>query len=293
MKTPSFNVSDPISVRDTLCEAAQCLLSYQYRKGCTNHIPSEGQLFLSGDLHDNPFHLTKLAQIAELENKHHQLVLQELIHASDGLQNKDLSHRMLIRAAVLVLKHQGQVHPILANHELAQSTGRKITKAGLELNERFTQGVEYVFARKAEMVLEAINTFIHAMPIAVKTESGLMCSHSLPNEVMMPEFDLGILDRELHTADYQSDGSAYFMVWGRQHTKQQINRLAKEWGVKLFCLGHAWIPSGIKAVFPNMLQLNSDHQEGVVLPINLEKIQDAMYTASMAVKLRSIRMDLI
>ena len=91
----------------------------------------------------------------------------------------------------------------------------------------------------------------------------------------MPEFDLGILDRTLRPEDYMGSGSAYCMVWGREHTQQQIDSLAKVWNVKLFCLGHAWVPAGIRAVFPNMLQLNSDHQEGVVLPINLENIQDA------------------
>jgi len=287
----SFNVSDPIAVRDTLLAAAFELRSFQGDRGCVHHLPSEGQVFVSGDLHDNPFHFTKLVQIADLQNPANHIVMQEIIHASKATNELDLSHRMLIRVAALLLEYKGQVHPILANHELAQMTNRKITKNGIELIQRFEDGVEHVFARNADMVKEAINTFIASMPLAVKTESGLMCCHSLPNEVMMPEFNEHIFERALDSDDYRSDGSAYFLVWGRQHTQKQLNILAKSWGVKLFCLGHAWVPEGIRAEFKNMLQLNSDHAKGVVLPINLEKIQDAAYTASMAIKLGSVRID--
>ena len=105
----------------------------------------------------------------------------------------------------------------------------------------------------------------------------------------MESFDVDVLDRDLLQADFSGNGgSAYSLVWGRHHTPQQINKLAKYWGVKLFCLGHAWVPEGIEVAAPNVLLLNSDHKQGVALPIVLENIQDANTTIRAALKLRNI-----
>jgi hypothetical protein len=199
---------------------------------------------------------------------------------------------MLVRVASLIVAFPSQVHPILANHELSQATGRAITKGGGELVEKFTSGVIQVFGKNAKTVLGAINEFIFSMPLAVQSDSGLMCLHSLPNELLMDEFDMEILQRDLRPPDRRGPfGSAYMTVWGRQYSTEQVSAIAEHWGVKLFCLGHAWVPAGIDIAMPNVLLINSDHNGGVVLPIQLDAIQNAGRTMQSAIQLSSILMD--
>lgn len=289
MEHPSINFSNAQDVCATLQSAAECLLEFSGRVGCTHHLPSTGQLLVTGDLHDNPFHLSKIIKLANLQNPTNHVVLQELIHSSGDSNVADLSYRMLVRVASLVIAFPSQVHPILANHELSQATGRAITKGGGELVDKFNQGVKQVFGKHAKKVLESLDKFILAMPLAVQSSSGLMCMHSLPNELLMDDFDRDILHRKLQYSDLSgSNGSAYLAVWGRQHSESQVNSLADYWNVKLFCLGHAWVPSGIDVSMPNVLLINSDHANGVVLPIQLDDIQSASAMMRSAVELQSV-----
>ena len=289
MPLPSANVSDPSSVIGVFKEATTHLLALSI--GSTHKLPSEGTVVVSGDLHDNPFHLAKIIKLAQLENGSNHVVLQELIHGVTHHDEHDLSYRMLLRVAALINHFPTQVHPLLANHELSQLTQREITKGGVEMVWRFTEGVKHVFAKKSSKVLDAIDEFLKAMPLAARSESGLFCSHSLPNEAVMGVFDTTVIDRRLKKTDLQSDGSAYFMVWGRQHTQAQLDKLANAWNVNLFCLGHAYVPDGICANFNNMVQLNSDHQGGVALQLDLSSIRDAKQALRLSIKLQNLRMD--
>jgi len=292
MDQPSVNFSNPKDVCAVLQTATHCLNQFSGRVGCTHHIPSTGQLLVTGDLHDNPFHLSKIIKLANLDIPTNHVVLQELIHSSGDSNSADLSYRMLVRVASLVVAYPSQVHPILANHELSQATGRAITKGGGELVDKFNQGVNQVFGKKSNGVLEALDKFILAMPLAVRSASGLLCIHSLPNELLMDDFDVDILDRELQFSDLLGNGgSAYLTVWGRRHSIDQVNKLAELWEVKLFCLGHAWVPGGIDIAMPNVLLLNSDHANGVVLPIQLDNIQSAGASMRAAIQLMSVSID--
>jgi hypothetical protein len=81
------------------------------------------------------------------------------------------------------------------------------------------------------------------------------------------------------------------MVWGRQHTQEQINTLAAYWGVELFCLGHAWVPDGVEVAMDRVVLINSDHENGVAIPIRLDMIQSAARTAKAAIKLETITLE--
>lgn len=279
-------------VCEVLQAATVCLRQYSGRSGCTHTLSSEGQLLVTGDLHDNPTHLSKIVKVADLATPTNHVMLQELIHSGGDSISIDLSYRMLVHAASLVVEHPNQVHPILSNHELSQATGRAITKGGGELVNKFTRGVEHVFTRNAERVLEALTEFILAMPLAVRSESGLMCLHSLPNEHLMEEFDADILARDLTAADLQGNGgSAYLTVWGRQHSPMQIESLAQLWGVQLFCLGHAWVPNGIDISMQNVLLINSDHNKGAVLPVQLDNIPSARIAMKSSIQLETVSID--
>ncbi len=294
MQEPSIKFYDSEEVCEILQTATVCLEQFSGRSGCTNHIPSTGQLLVTGDLHNNHTHLSKIIKLANLDIPTNHVVLQELIHSGGNTEEVDSSYQMLVRVASLVNAYPAQVHPILANHELSQVTGMEITKGSGELVERFTRSVQHVFGNKSGDVLNALNKFIMKMPLAVRSKSGVMCLHSLPDSYVMDQFDMTVLARKLLPLDLMSGvGSAHLMVWGRQHTPEQIEKLAEFWGVRLFCLGHAWVSEGIEMAMPKVLLINSDHGNGAVLPIQLDNIQSAGHTMQSAIKLSSVSINKI
>ena len=290
MPTQNTNMTDPCAVSSLLTEAAQAMQSAKGRVGCMQHLPGSGKMLVTGDLHDNPFNYGKIVKLSGLDSgEDHHLVLQELIHSDKLVGGVDMSFRMLVRVAALVLEYPNQVHPLLANHELSQLTRRGITKGHGNVVEMFNAGVEWAFGSESEMVCEAIDTFILAMPLAAKSSSGLMCCHSLPNARLMSRFDKDIFSRSPTDEDRDgTDGSASLLVWGRLYTEEQVDELSTEWDVKLFCLGHAHVPDGAEVAMKNILLLNSDHDQGAVLPVDLGDIPDAETAIWSVIKLSAL-----
>ncbi len=267
------DLKDPAQVRALLEAAAAQLLASPHRRGSCVHLPARGRLLLTGDLHDNPTHLEAVRRAARLERSpDNHVVLHELIHGDRLVAGVDLSYRMLCRAAQLVLAFPGQVHVILANHELAQAFRQPVSKGAGDNLELFDAGLDWAFGDAAEEVAAAIVTFVRAMPLALRTANGLHLSHSLPSPYEMEGFDLAILDRALQDADYEHrTGSAWRMVWGRNWTRDQLAGIAGAWGTRLFVLGHAHVETGAESPFPNLLVLNTDHERGRVVPVSLSE----------------------
>lgn len=252
-------------------------------------LPGHGRLLATGDLHDNPDHLRKIVRLARLdESPDRHVVLHEIIHSEHLVNGVDLSHRTLARVAELVVAHPGQAHVLLANHELAQMQGRSVSKGAGNSVRLFDDGLAFVFGDECELVAEAIGRFIGAMPLAVLSASGLFCAHSLPAPRAMDRFDPGILDRELAADDYGPRGPLHAMVWGRGHDQDEIDMLAGRWGVRLFCLGHDHVDNGIAMRGPKVIVLNSDHEFGTVLPVDLADVPTAEEAMGMGIRLRSL-----
>ena len=152
-----------------------------YRTGSIVKLPATGRLLVTGDLHDNPEHLRKIIQLARLDaSADRHVVLHEIIHSERLINGVDLSHRMLARVAELIVAYPQQAHAVLANHELAQMTGQGVSKGAGNSVELFNAGLQFVFGDDWEDVAESIGGFIRAMPLALTSESGLLCAHSLP-----------------------------------------------------------------------------------------------------------------
>lgn len=267
----SNSLTDPGAFCDLMDRAAESILSLSSRRGSTVHLPRTGSLVVTGDLHDSPLQLSRILSFAALERgTDRHVILQELIHGDRLVNGVDLSHRMLGRVAELALRFPGQVHPLLANHELAQMNGDAVSKGGGDNVALFDDGLDWVFGDEADRVAESIARFIRAMPLAVRTESGILCSHSLPAPAAMAKFDPAVLDRPLDDLDYaRPAGDAYVMVWGRGHDMKQVARLRDAWGVKLCCVGHGFAETGAEAVCPGLLMLNSDHERGAAWKVDL------------------------
>ncbi len=287
----------PVEAARVLREAAEANFDSPYRRGSIDIAPAQGILLATGDLHDNPVHFAKVVQMARLPgtNEHdpHHLTLHEVIHSDRLMGGMDLSHRALLRVAALKRKDPEEVHTLLANHELSQIVGAGIIKDGVKVVDAFNAGVEYVYGEDSDEVLKAIGTFIRSMPLALKTEPanghrGVLCAHSLPGPDLIDRFDPAILARDLSEEDYTPrQGSAHIMVWGRRYTPEILERLAEQWEVDLFILGHEHTETGFEIVEPNAVVLNSDHEQGAVLPIDLSAPVRAGEAASLVQRLAS------
>ncbi|MDY7109375.1 MAG: metallophosphoesterase [Planctomycetota bacterium] len=289
------NYNDAAAVIALFRHAAEAMRGAERRENSIVRLPARGRLIATGDLHDNPFHLEKIIRLARLdESPDHYVVMHELIHGERLLNGMDFSYRMLSRVAELIVDRPEQVHSVLANHELAQMTGRGVSKGAGNSVELFLMALDYVFGERALDVAEAINGFIAAMPIALISESpddagGVLCAHSLPMAAMMPHFDTDLFHRDLREEDYRAPhGSAYLMVWGRQYTVEQTEELAQRWGVKLFCLGHEHAETGIEMRGPRVIILNTDHERATVLPIDLGAVPTVEESFTYAVPLSAL-----
>ncbi len=185
----------------------------------------------------------------------------------------DFSYRALARVAALKADHPEHVHTLLANHELSQIIGAGIVKNGVRVVEAFNDALEYVFAEDHPRVAAAIEAFVRSMPLALRCVSprgDILCAHSLPGIGAMHKFDPTVLERDLTDDDYvPRQGAAHLMVWGRGYDADQLEDLVERWGVNMFILGHEHVPGGVALVPPNAIVINSDHHDGVYLPIDL------------------------
>lgn len=281
MHVPALNPTDADSVEQALALGAKANREAACRRGAVDVIGPPGRLIATGDLHDNPVHLEKLLRVAGMNEADvtpivpAHLTLHEIIHGDRLLNGMDFSYRMLARVARLKAMYPEHVHVLLGNHELAQMLKSGIIKDGVKSVEAFEAGLEYVFGSDAERIDRALCDFVRSMPLALRVHSprgDILCAHSLPPAAIMGRFDTSVLDRDLTDQDYEPrQGAANVMVWGRGYDAEGLEDLVERWGVYLFILGHEKAPEGVKFVPPNAIVLNSDHERGVYLPIDLDR----------------------
>lgn len=266
-----LNVQNAGSVCDTLNRAAEANLACPLRSGALIDLGHEGRLTVAGDLHDHRDHFIKVCRFAALnESPRNYLVIQEMIHGEKLVNGLDLSYRLLVEAAALSLQFPDQVHLLLANHELAQINGDDISKHGVSSVAAFNQGLEFVFGDETDDVRLAIVRYVRSLPLALRCANGVMCCHSLPSQYHRARFDPMVLTRMPTREDLLGPtGSAYLLVWGRNIAQSWATDLASLWNVELFLLGHQPAEMGYELCGDTMIILNSDHEHGVVLPVNL------------------------
>lgn len=290
MDLSSLNLQSADEVIRQLTAGAHANRTAPCRRGSIDVIEAPGKLIATGDLHDNPLHLSKLVRAAKLDVEDGltadangaplpHITLHEIIHSPRLLNGMDFSYRALVRVAALKAAFPTRVHTLLGNHELAQVQNAGIIKDGVRSVDVFNDAVEYAFGDDAPRVLEAVGLFVYSMPIALRchctrADGGhamdILCAHSLPGPAMMNRFDPTLLSRELTAGDYEPrTGSAHQMIWGRGYDAEQLEDLVERWGVNLFVLGHEKADNGITLVPPNAIVLASDHERGVYLPIDL------------------------
>lgn len=295
----NIDLASADAVREAFLAGARANRAARCRRGSIDVIEPPGVLIATGDLHDNPVHFQRLVQVAALGGEGEgggsaparHLVLHEIIHSDRLINGMDFSYRALARVASLKAAYPELVHTVLANHELAQMVGAGIVKDGVRVVEAFDEGLAYAFGEDAPAVDQSIREFVRSMPLALRCRTprgDILCAHSLPAAWSMQRFDPTVLDRDLAEADYEPrQGSAHLMVWGRGYDAELIEDLVERWGVSLFILGHEHVENGVQLVPPCVIVLNSDHERGVYLPIDLSNPPSAAEAAAMVVPLAS------
>ena len=242
------------------------------RNGNTVCFPGLGDLVVAGDLHNHRRNFQRVQAVAALDtHPDRHVILQEIVHGLLGADGGDHSLDLLLDAIVWADQYPGQVHFLLANHDLAQVYGHPIMKDGYDLTDRFTRyfktraGTHYAAAN------QAFRAFMLTMPLAAVTFTGILLAHSLPGPRDMATFDNTILRRQLTEADFSRTGSVYQLVWGRAQTPEVLTALNKAWWCELFICGHQAQDSGYGVIGERMLILDSCHNHGMYLQIDLAK----------------------
>lgn len=259
---------------ETFSAAAEENLLSPMREHQVVQLPAEGDLWMSGDIHDHRRNFDKLLRIVDLPNNpQRHLVLHELIHGDhfDASGAED-SWNTLIRAAELKYQHPGQVHFLLANHDLAQIHGEGIMKNGLSVCEAFTAGLKRDFGSVYQRVNVAITEFLLSLPLAIRAPNGLFFCHSLPRDDQMDTFDFTIFDRALTGSDYKRRvGPVYQLIWGRGVTPEGVDKFLEKVNAQLVITGHQPQDTGFATNGERHLIIASDHNQGVFLPIDLSR----------------------
>src|SRR5437016_11454471 len=139
------------------------------------HLPTEGEVWMTGDIHDHRTNFRKLLAAADLgNNPQRHLVLHELIHGDHfDAKGAEGSWETLYRAAELKCDFPGQVHFLMANHDLAQIHGEGIMKAGVSVCEAFSKGLKRDFPTATSAVTVAISEFFLSLPLAIRAPNKL------------------------------------------------------------------------------------------------------------------------
>lgn len=279
----SFNADRVIETFECAAEESQ---REALRKGQVIELPAEGDVYMTGDLHDHRRNFDKILRAADLPNHpDRHLILHELIHGDYFDQNgAEESWQTLYRAAELKCDLANQVHFLLANHDLAQIHGEGIMKAGLSVCEAFNAGLRRDLGKDSDAVTVAITEFLLALPLAIRTAprpaageapTGLFFCHSLPTDSQIEKFDFGVFDRDLMGPDYtRRTGPVYQLIWGRNITPAAAGKFADAVGAAVVITGHQPQESGYAVNGTRHLILASDHNQGVFLPLDLSQQYD-------------------
>ena len=254
-------------------KAAELNNACPFRKGNVVHLPDRGKVIVAGDLHGHRRNFERIVQYANLENQPDtHIVLQEIIHGGpEDDYGGCLSYQLLCDALEYKLRFPSQVHFILGNHDTAVICNSSVVKAGKEMNLAMKTAMRRQYKAKFQDVETAMMDYMMSQSLAVRCANRIWISHSLPADNWAENFDFAIFDRPYTLEDIQRPNPVYQLTWGRRHSAQTLELMAKRLDVDIFVLGHqpqeiGWIPVG-----DNTLIVASEHNHGCFLTFDLSR----------------------
>jgi predicted phosphodiesterase len=263
----------PQTIIDLLNKGIETLNADKFRRGNVIHLPAEGSLIVTGDIHGHLRNFERIVAFADLPNNpQRHILLQEIIHGGpEDSQGGCLSYKLLFEAIRYKLAFPDQVHLILGNHDTAFINNSEVMKDGKEMNRAMCQAIERQFKQASDDIALAIRQFLFSQPLAIRCNNRLWMSHSLPNDRTVNKFEPKILERQLKINDVVRPGSAYLLTWGRKHSQATLDKLAQLLDIDFFILGHQPQETGWKQAGDNLIIIASNHNHGCLLSIDLEK----------------------
>jgi hypothetical protein len=263
----------PQTIIDLLNKGVEANNADKFRHGNLIRLPSEGSLVIGGDLHGHRRNFEKIVAFADLDNNpDRHVILQEIIHGGpEDPHGGCLSYKLLFDVIRYKLNFFDRVHIIMGNHATAFIKDGEILKNGKEMNRAMCCAIEREFKDDSSEIILAIKQFLFSKPLAVRCDTRIWISHSLPNDRFADKFDRGILDRQLKPEDLVKPGSAYLLTWGRNHSQSLLDKMADLFDVDIFVLGHQPQQQGWSRAGKNLIIIASDHGHGCLLPVELTK----------------------
>jgi len=245
----------------------------RFRQGNLINLPSQGSVIVTGDIHGHRRNFERIISFADLvNNAERHLVLQEIIHGGPEDRFGDcLSFELLFDVVRYKLQFPGRVHIMMGNHDTAFINNSYVMKGGREMNASMRSALERRFGRHIDQIDLAIRQFLFSLPLAVRCENRIGLAHSLPADRCVDDFDPEVLRRQLKVNDIVRPNSAYLLTWGRGHSQRTLDKMAELLDVDVFILGHQHQEKGFTRAGENALIIASDHNHGVLLPLDLGK----------------------
>lgn len=263
----------PQTIIDLLNKGIEAGNADKFRRGNVIHLPAEGSLIITGDIHGHRRNFERIAAFADLANNpDRHIVLQEIIHGGpEDSQGGCLSYQLLFDVVRYKLTFPDRVHIIMGNHDTAFISSCDVMKDGKEMNRAMCLALEREFQQAGADVELAIRQFLFSQPLALRCDNRIWVSHSLPSDRSVDKFDPKILDRKLKINDVVRPGSAYLLTWGRRHSQALLDKMAKLFDVDIFILGHQPQEQGWSQAGDNLIIIASNHNHGCLLSTDLAK----------------------
>lgn len=258
-----------------------------HQKGRVVYLPSQGEVWLTGDLHGNVDNLKKFAQLADLKNHPERvLVVQEIVHARViTADHRDLSFVAILEAIRLMVEFPGRVHYLLGNHDLAVHLERELVKGGKYLNRFLYRGMAYMYRDRSDDVLAAYREFIAGMPAAVIAPNGIFMAHSTPKRPFIPTLSRGYLEEQGPDVSLKGLKPIAAMVNGRDYEKDTANEFAEQMEVDLLLCGHTPTNKGWKVPNHRHLIIDSQHEQARYVTFDLARKYSSAVELSARVEL--------
>jgi hypothetical protein len=263
----------PQTIIDLLNNGVNANNADKFRRGNLIHLPADGSLIITGDLHGHCRNFEKIVSFADLSNNpDRHIVLQEIIHGGpEDPQGGCLSYKLLFDAVRYKLIFPDNVHIIMGNHDTAFINSSEVMKDGKEMNRAMRLALDKEFQQAGGDIELAIRQFLFSQPLAVRCDNRIWLSHSLPGDRFVEKFDEQVLHKQLKINDVVRPGSAYLLTWGRNHNQVLLDKMAGLFDVDVFILGHQPQEQGWSQAGENLIIIASNHNHGCLLLIDMAK----------------------
>ena len=232
-------------------------------KGRAVILPSEGELWLTGDLHGNVDNLKRFVALADLDaHPERILVLQEIVHSRlITADNRDLSFVAIMEAIRLQARYPGRVYYLLGNHDLAVHLDRELVKGGKYLNRYLFRGMAYMYRDRYEDVLREYREFVADMPAAlIAPGAGVFMAHSTPKRAYVPALTQAYLTEQAAEQPLRKQRAINALVNGRDYADETAEAFRDQIECEVFLCGHTPTNKGWR--LPNKRHLIVDSQHG-------------------------------